>query len=135
MLKMATAFVVAPEFLASTYKEQQNMMGRVVRLFATAPLLFGLMACATAIVPGDTRASPPLQRDTLQMILILDGASDGSCDQRKIVNTEVVKMATVNDYTAAERWTLDRCGKLVRYSVTFSPGPGGATDFSVRLER
>lgn len=101
----------------------------------TAPLLVSLFACATAAIPGNTKASPRLQQDTLQMIFILDGASDQSCDRRKIVNTEVIKAAMAEDYTAIERWTLDRCGKVIPYRVTFSPGATGGTDFSVHLER
>jgi hypothetical protein len=101
----------------------------------TLPLLVSLFACATATIPGGTKASPRVQQDALQMIFILDGASDKSCDQRKIVNTEVIKAATAEDYTAIERWTIDQCGTLVPYRVTFRPGPDGGTDLSVHLER
>jgi hypothetical protein len=104
---------------------------------ATVPLLFGLMACATTstTIPGNTRASPGVQRDVLQMILVLDGASGVNCDRHSVQKTEVVKTATENDYTAIERWTIDRCGTIIPYRVTFILAPDGKTDFSVHLER
>lgn len=113
------------------------MMRWFVGWFATMSLLFGLLACATTTttIPGNTRASPAVQRDVLQMILVLDGASGVNCDRHTVVKTEVVKTATADDYTAIERWTIDRCGTTVPYRVTFRPGPDGKTDFSVHLER
>src|SRR5439155_911134 len=51
-----------------------------------------------------------LQRNILQFILALD--SDKDCNQRKLVNTElVIPPTSANNFTAVERWTLDRCGK------------------------
>jgi len=85
-------------------------------------------------VAGETVASPLLQRDILQFILALD--SDKDCNQRKLVSTEVVIPPTsANNFTAVERWTLDRCGKPTPYQVILSPGPRGGTDFKVGLER
>jgi hypothetical protein len=34
-----------------------------------------------------------------------------------------------------ERWTLDRCGKLVNYRVRYSTNSKGGTDFDVQLEK
>jgi hypothetical protein len=50
------------------------------------------------------------------------------------VKTEVVKRSTAEDYSAVERWTIDRCGKFIGYLVTFKPGANGGVDFSVRPE-
>ncbi len=86
-------------------------------------------------LPGKTVASPLLQRDILQFILGLDGGTDEQCKQRKIVNTEIlIAPASANSGTAVERWTLDRCGKPIRYQVTMSPSPSGGTDFTVGPE-
>lgn len=104
---------------------------------AVATLLFcALAACAIvpSTVPGKTVASPVLQRDILQFILALD--SDKDCNQRKLVNTEIVIPPTsANSFTAVERWTLDRCGKPTPYQVIMSPSPRGGTDFKVGPER
>jgi hypothetical protein len=104
-----------------------------------ALVVFQLSACATtattpATLPGNTRASPKTQREAEQMIFVLDGAGDTSCNERKVVNTELRKLATVDEYVAVERWTIDRCGKLIRYQVIFRPNPNGGTEFSVNLE-
>ena len=108
-------------------------MGWLLRLFAAMLLVFELAACATA--PGKTRASARIQSDVMDVIHVLETASSQICDERKLVKTEVVKRATADDYTAMERWTMDRCGKLIGYLVTFKPGPTGGVDFSVRPER
>ena len=110
------------------------MMKWVLRLFATMPIVIGLAACTTATTLGKTRASPKVQGDVMEIIQVLEAASVQSCDERKLVRTEVVKTATAQDYTAVERWTIDRCGKLISYFVTFKPGPSGGVDFSVRPE-
>ena len=102
--------------------------------FSTAALLLWASAgCAT--VPGNTVASPTLQRDTLQTILALDAAEDQGCNQRKLVKTDIIKGPAVGDKMVVERWTLDRCGKMVPYTVTFTPSPRGGTDFRVWEER
>jgi len=105
----------------------------IVKSLATVPIVLALAACATA--PGKTRASARIQSDVMDVIHVLETASGPSCDERKLVKTEVVKRATADDYTAMERWTMDRCGKLIGYLVTFKPGPTGGVDFSVRPER
>lgn len=86
-------------------------------------------------VPGKTVASPSLQRDILELILALDSGADKHCNQRKIVNTEIlIAPASANSFTAVERWTLDRCGKPIPYKVTMNPSPRGGTDFNVVSE-
>jgi len=111
------------------------MTNQVLKVAIATLLLVVLAACASApsTVPGKTAASPLLQRDILQLILALD--SDKDCNQRKLVNTEVVVPPTsANNFTSVERWTLDRCGKPTFYRVTMSPSPRGGTDFRVGPE-
>jgi hypothetical protein len=106
----------------------------LLRLFATMLLGFELAACAPVLAPQKTKASARVQSDVMDVIHVLETASGQNCDERKLVKTEVVKQATADDYSAVERWTIDRCGKPVSYLVTFKPGPNGGVDFSVRAE-
>jgi hypothetical protein len=78
--------------------------------------------------------SDPLRHDAEQMVMIMDGPRDQGCAERKILKTEVVETAR-DGAPAAERWTLDRCGKLVYYHVRFIPNPKGGADIEVRLEK
>ena len=36
---------------------------------------------------------------------------------------------------AVERWTLDRCGKAVRYRVRYTASPKDGDDFDIQLEK
>jgi hypothetical protein len=110
------------------------MDGRI-KCFAIIPLVFILASCATAQTPETTRASKKIQADVMEIIRVLETTSAQGCAERTLVNTEIVKRATAEDYSAVERWTLDRCGQPVRYLVTFKPGPSGDVDFNVRMER
>jgi hypothetical protein len=103
--------------------------------FLTLPLLVNMLACATATIPGGTKASPKLQQDAVEMISMIDGAREPGCAERKVVNTEIVRRATVEDVTAMERWTIERCGKLYRYNVVFRQNSEGGTDITVWAEK
>jgi hypothetical protein len=108
---------------------------KIVKSLATMPIVLALAACAMVTAPEKTRASARVQSDVMDVIRVLETASGPSCDERKLAKTEVVKRATAEDYSAVERWTIDRCGKLIGYLVTFKPGANGGVDFSVRAER
>jgi hypothetical protein len=103
------------------------------KLFAIAAVAAS-SACA-AVAPETTRAKPKTQEDVMAMIQVMEPAIEKGCGERELKKTEVVKRATAEDYTAVERWTIDRCGKEVAYLVTFKPGASGGVDFSVKLEQ
>ena len=90
-------------------------------------------ASAFARVPDETGASKVLQRDVSRFIVILDTAADTACKHRKIVNTQVIEVHPTGK-SGVERWTVNRCGKLVHYRVTFTSSPRGGTDFGVQLD-
>jgi hypothetical protein len=87
-----------------------------------------LVAALTGLlsVSGDAAESP--RQDVTQMVLMMDGPRDKNCAERKVVKTEVVE-------ARVERWTLDRCGKLVNYRVRYSTNSKGGTDFDVQLHK
>lgn len=107
---------------------------RVEDVGVVAVLAAGLLLAGCQTVPGKTVASPTLQRDVTQMIMVMDRASDAGCQQRQIVNTEVVSV-NPGGTSGTERWTLNRCGTLVNYSVMYTASPRGGTDFGVQLEK
>jgi len=87
-----------------------------------APLLAGSAAAADSPKPRD---------DVAQMIMIMDGPRDKNCTERKIVKTETLD-ASQTKTGAAERWTLDRCGKTIHYLVKYAKG---GKDFDVQFEK
>lgn len=66
---------------------------------------------------------------------VATGGTDVTCQARKVINTEVLQPlegGAVQDGRPiegkwTERWTLDRCGKPIRYVVRFSTTPKGTT--------
>lgn len=96
-----------------------------------ATLLFSIVCTITA---GNAADSLRLREDVTQTLMMMDGVRDRNCTERKVVNAEVLESR--RDGTAAvERWTLDRCGKAVRYRVRYTPNPKGGDDFDVQLEK
>ncbi len=96
-----------------------------VRIFAA---LVGLLLAAVFTTATGNAAESKLRVDVTAMVLIMDGPRDKNCAERKVVKTEVIE-------ARVERWTLDRCGKLVNYRVRFSTNSKGGTDFDVQLEK
>jgi hypothetical protein len=107
------------------------MSGRVLLTLGVSGLL---VLAGEASAQGGTSASPVLQRDVTQLVMVADMAMDRECTQRKVVNAEIVE-ASPDGKSGVERWTVERCGKLVSYRITFSPSPRGGTDFSVQFEK
>lgn len=81
-----------------------------------------------------TAGSPVLKRDVTKMIMLMDSEKDKTCTQRTIVKTEVAEVREA-PRLGVERWTIDRCGKLVNYRAVLTPGPQGGTEFTVQFEQ
>jgi len=103
-----------------------------------------LVAQLVAGLPGETIADVTLQADTLNFIVFQEMiAGETSCQNRRIANTEVIEAPHDLRFEGealmygvwAERWSVDRCGNMVRYIVryVFDAARGG-TDISVGLE-
>jgi hypothetical protein len=100
-----------------------------IRSVAAHAALFFALVCAAGAAE-----SPQLREDVAQMLMMMDGVRDRSCTERKVVNAEVLE-ARRDGTPAVERWTLDRCGKAVRYRVRYPASPKGGDDFEVQLEK
>jgi hypothetical protein len=111
----------------------QNTCLLLARELTLVALLIG--GCASSpspksSLPGTTTANPQLERDTVALLLGMDRLEDCTCNQRKVIDREVV----ADDRSKAlEHWTIDRCGKVLRYTVTYLPGPAGGTLISPGL--
>ena len=96
-----------------------------VRIFAA---LVGLLLAAVFTTATGNAAESKVRDDIMATVMIMDGPRDKNCAERKVVKTEVIE-------ARVERWTLDRCGKLVKYRVRFTPNSKGGTDFDVQIEK
>ena len=101
----------------------------VVELVATLVALLSTAVCMMA-----DAAAPEARDDVTQMVMMMDGLRDRNCAERKVTKTEVVE-ARPDGAPAVERWTLDRCGKAVRYRVRYTASPKGGDDYDVQLEK
>jgi len=95
-------------------------------------------------LPGVSAADNELQRGAANMLWMLEGIADvrnpelaAACEltERRIINTEVTKLPKKPGRSPwKEKWTVDRCGDVVYYSIKFTPTPKqGGTDFEVSL--
>lgn len=71
-------------------------------------------------LPGTTTANPQLERDTVSLVIEMDRLEDCTCNKRKVINREVVAADTSK---VLEYWTIDRCGTILRYAITYLPSP------------
>jgi len=100
-----------------------------------------VQAAAQNLVPGDTRGTPLLQRDTMTQLLFMDRAMASDCKDRKIVNTAVVeppKDAQIKGGRMMtggwkERWSMDRCGTVVIYDVQYTADGKGGTFIAFKV--
>jgi hypothetical protein len=102
-----------------------------VRIFAA---LVGLLLAAVFTTATGNAAESKVRDDIMATVMIMDGPRDRSCTERKITKTDMIE-ARPDGTPVVERWTLDRCGKLVKYRVRFTPNSKGGTDFDVQIEK
>ncbi len=97
---------------------------RATMLLITGLVSSGCAAPAGTSLPGKTTANELLERDTLFTITGMDRVEDKDCGGRRVVDRAVI---SADARTAVEHWDVDRCGTLVRYRITYGPGPAGGT--------
>jgi hypothetical protein len=96
-----------------------------------AKLAVTLVSVVTAASTTAAANAPKLRDDVASTIIIMDGARDNNCADRKIIKTDVIK-AGQDKKPIVERWALDRCGRTVAYLVKYSDG---GKNFDVQLEK
>jgi len=99
------------------------------RKFADVSSRLIMAGSAGSALPGKSTADRALEKDTLTMVMGLDGGASPDCKQRRIANQEIV---SADASGAIENWFVDRCGSLVRYAVTYKPNPRGGTNLFVK---
>jgi len=94
-------------------------------------------------LPGESLTSARLAYDTAQLLLrqsYIHGEVSNTCKDRKIAKVEIVEPVTgakmeggklIEGYWR-ERWTLDLCGYLASYRVTFIADGRGGTNISTK---
>jgi hypothetical protein len=105
--------------------------------------MFGSRTTSTGQMFAGGMADAALQADVWLALLIADKlaveASEAAmvaCEEREIQSVEIVEGLTAEGEWDggewAERWAIDRCGTPVSYTIDFSPGRDGGTDYSIR---
>ncbi len=88
-------------------------------------------------------ADATLQADVWLTLLIADKVAAGvdsaadPCKERQVTGIEMLDLGLTaeGEWDAGpwtERWMVDRCGTRVAYTIDFTPGDQGRTDFSIR---
>jgi predicted RNA-binding Zn-ribbon protein involved in translation (DUF1610 family) len=116
----------------------------------------GATSATTASAPPaasqlfETHCNPELQRDVWTQLLMFEGMREARgmaqpCRQLRLARIEDLGRVDPTLPAGAppsplggpgswhERWTLDRCGEIVSYTVTFAPDPNGGTNLGARF--
>lgn len=103
--------------------------------YARICLLGGLLVLAGCHDPSDFNGTPDdLLRDKVyKMVLLYDAALSGDCTDRKVVRTASLSVDK-DGHASAERWTIDECGKVVFYRVTYTPDGVGGYNYDIRAD-
>jgi hypothetical protein len=114
-------------------------------------LIIGILIIAAstqsdaAPLPGKTLVSDPtLQKDVTSDLFVAETALAGKCKSSRIVDTKITrppKTLGVERGTGlavakwTERWTIDRCGKKVFYTIHFDMRGSAGTMFEINAPR
>jgi hypothetical protein len=89
---------------------------------------------AVALLPGETIASPLLQRDAMTSGMVPVTVKLG-CDHRSIAVIDTALSGPVAQGVPwKEDWTYAGCGKMAVVTITFSPDGKGGAYFSATLK-
>lgn len=108
-----------------------SAMDHTARAVCAAAFLI-LGACTS--IPGETTISSRQQREVRDRLLAMARSSDASCRDPRVSNTEVLDVHS-DGRSAEELWTVEQCGRRLRYVVSFPVKPGRVSSFSAREER
>lgn len=111
-------------------------------------VLLILAACTFAVggpLPGHTLISDgTVQKDVCGDLFVAEKALAGNCTKSRIVDTQITQPPktlgqergtglAVAQWT--ERWTVDRCGKKVFYTIHFDMRGSAGTVFKIEAPR
>lgn len=115
------------------------------RLFASLAAMIAVAGCAAAgpQFSGQSLASDPLRRDTLEMLKPYNAARTG-CERIDAIETSVVREpgnvltndsgAVMKVSPARERWVATSCGSQAAYQVDFIPDGSGGNFISIKAD-
>jgi hypothetical protein len=105
-------------------------MKLVMAQLLTLAVALAQVSCAAG--GGKTLTRGQFRSDTELCVLYLDESVAPECKNRKIVDTELLERFT--DGTWSERWTVNRCGKLIKCKLNFFPQPNGTMKIDAKME-
>ena len=104
---------------------------RTMRVTLLAASVCVLAACAN--VPGETTTSRRQGQEVNDRLLAMARKADPKCTNAKVTGTEILDVHS-DGRSSQELWTVDQCGRRLRYLVSFPVKPGPPTQFFVREE-
>ena len=114
---------------------------------ATLTLVLATLAYTYAVaapLPGQTLVSGTVQKDVTVDLFTAEQALAGGCKKSRVVDTRITQPPkTLNQERGTglavaqwtERWTIDRCGKKVFYTIHFDMRGSGGTMFKIEAPR
>ena len=112
------------------------MKYRIVSLLPTAPTLAVLFLFPTGLsVLGNSLGNTQLQHDTWNQIQFVMSVSIPNCKKAKLIGTEIIEPISGGVYKHGnithgkwrESWTVDACGKTLKYEVVYVADTSGTS--------
>ena len=89
---------------------------------------------AIELLPGETKADPRLQRDSIRAAKVaVAGANPPGCDKSWVTDTREIEPYKDGNTPWSERWKFDLCGKNAEVEMSFTPAADAGTSFSSKL--
>ena len=102
-------------------------------LYGTVLAVGLCVVAACANVPGETTTTRRQQQEIHDRLIGMARKGNPQCTNPKVTTTEILDVHS-DGRSSQELWTLDQCGRRLRYLVSFPVKPGPPTQFSVREE-
>ncbi|HLL28249.1 MAG TPA: hypothetical protein VKT73_11470 [Xanthobacteraceae bacterium] len=89
---------------------------------------------AIELLPGETKADPRLQRDSIRVAKVAAStANPPGCEKSWVTDTREIEPYKDGNTPWSESWKFDLCGKRAEVEMSFTPAAGAGTSFSAKL--
>ena len=88
---------------------------------------------AIELLPGETKADPRLQRQSIVAAKAAAAGANPACEKSWVTDTRAIEAYKDATTPWSENWKFDLCGKSAEVEMSFAPAGAAGTSFSAKL--